>query len=132
MFNNHFFGRGNLVKEVKLEGTGDKQFLRNTIAINEKHGDSESTTFVDFVIFGKGAETFAKYTQKGDGVEIVGKLQNSEYTDKEGNKRTSTSIVVREFNFNNLKKSSSKTSSNSAPTEEQPLNPEMDIDEMFS
>ena len=132
MYANSFFGRGNLVKEVKLEGTGEKQYLRNTIAINEKRGDSESTTFVDFVIFGKGAETFAKYTQKGDGVEIVGKLQNSDYTDKEGNKRTSTSILVREFNFNSLKKSSSKTSSNSTPAEEQPLSPEMDIDEMFS
>lgn len=63
----------------------------------QKH---EDTLFVDFVLFGKQAETFNKHLDKGDPVMIVGKLSLDQWDDKNtGAKRSRHKIKVDRFVF---------------------------------
>jgi len=51
-------------------------------------------TFLDILCFGKEAENLTESVLKGDSVLVVGKLQQNEWTDNEGNKRTNYQIVA--------------------------------------
>ena len=44
-------------------------------------------------------ETITKYFDKGNQILINGKIQTNKYTDKDGNNRTTTDIVVDDFEF---------------------------------
>jgi single-strand DNA-binding protein len=48
-------------------------------------------------VWDKKAEIAQKYLKKGSEVAIEGKLVNNHYTDKEGNKKYTTDIVVSEL-----------------------------------
>ena len=54
----------------------------------------ERTEWHRIVIWGKLAETAAKYLSKGSQVYIEGKLQTREWTDKDGQKKYTTEIVA--------------------------------------
>jgi single-strand DNA-binding protein len=48
-------------------------------------------------LWGKQAETAEKYLKKGSELAIEGKLINKNYTDKDGNKKYVTEIMVLDF-----------------------------------
>ena len=54
----------------------------------------EKTEWHDLVMFGKTAEYVAENAKKGDALDVMGSLQNREWEDKEGNKKTKTSVKV--------------------------------------
>lgn len=57
--------------------------------------DKENTVdWFDCVAWGKAAEFAEKYMEQGRRFAIVGRLQNEDWTDKDGNKRRSTKIIV--------------------------------------
>ena len=72
-----------------------------TLAVERdiKSDGEKQTDFIDCVIFGKSAETFAKYVHKGDMVIVQGRLQTNLYTDKNGVKKKATTITVEGFDF---------------------------------
>ena len=77
-------------------------FARFTIATNEsyksKDGEwQDKTQWHNLTIWGKQAETAAKILTKGQEIIAEGKLVNSQYETKEGEKRYATSIEVNEF-----------------------------------
>ena len=41
----------------------------------------------------------SQHLHKGSKIEVVGKLQTNNYTDKDGNKRTSYDVIVNMFGF---------------------------------
>ena len=49
------------------------------------------------IAFGKDAETLSTYGKKGKEMAISGKLRYDNYTDKEGQKRYRTEIVVQQL-----------------------------------
>jgi single-strand DNA-binding protein len=49
------------------------------------------------VIWDKAAETLAKFTDKGSEIAVEGKITNRSYTDKNGEKKFITEIVVNDF-----------------------------------
>lgn len=55
------------------------------------------TTFIDVVAFGKEAENLVESASKGDTVMVSGKLEQREWTDDDGAKRTSYRIVADEI-----------------------------------
>ncbi len=62
--------------------------------------DKEKTSdFFTIVVFGKQAENCEKYLAKGRLVGIQGRVQNDNYTDKEGVKRYNTQIVANSVEF---------------------------------
>ena len=76
---------------------------KNSLAVrrdfkNKQTGDYD-TDWIPLTAFSKTAETLMQYTSKGSKVLIVGKLQTNNYTDKNGNKRTSYDVIVDRFEF---------------------------------
>lgn len=55
--------------------------------------------FFNIVAFGKAGEFAEKYFRKGQQVVVVGSLKVNNFTDKDGNKRTSTDVIVEEQHF---------------------------------
>lgn len=99
---NHVEYIGRLTKDNELSHSqSGTAYLRNSIAVDRKFKrEGEPTAdFFNFTMFGKGAETFSKYTKKGSKVFIAGRNQTSNYTDKQGNKHDSITLMVEDFEF---------------------------------
>lgn len=96
---------GNITKDLELRFTKDEKCLcQFSIAINSGYGENKRTDFIECVVWNKQAENLVKYCGKGSQIGIEGRLQNSSYEDKEGNKRTKTQILCENITFVNTKK----------------------------
>ena len=86
--------------EISYSTTGNA-FYRNKIAVDRRiKKDGEPTAdFFKFKMFGKAAETFQQWTQKGSKVFLAGRNANEDYTDKDGNKHYDITLFVDEFEF---------------------------------
>lgn len=83
---------GNLVQDARDIKKGDNEFVAIRLANTYK----DSTVYVDALICG-GAAKFAKDAKKGAAVLVSGQLRQREYSDKDGNKRVSYSVVGYDF-----------------------------------
>ena len=92
---------GNLIKENNIKYTSNGvAILSNTIAIkrNYKNANNEyESDFVNIKAFDKKAEYLSKYANKGDKITIKGRIQTSNYEDKEGNKKYITEVIVEDL-----------------------------------
>jgi single-strand DNA-binding protein len=94
---------GNLGQNPEVKETANgKKLAKFSIATNESYRDEngkevKETMWHNLIVWGKQADTVAKYLKKGSEVAIEGKLSNRNYTDKDGIKRYVTEIVVHEF-----------------------------------
>ena len=93
---------GRLTREPEMFGQKSK-VARFCLAVDRSYGEDE-TDFFNCVSFGKQAEFVEKYLKKGIKVLVTGRLQNSSYEDKQGNKVTSTQIITEEVEFCESKK----------------------------
>ena len=94
--NNEVTLQGKLVDEVQLETSKNgKHFARGKLAIEQAHGEEVKTHTYPFTVFGATAEQLADY-KAGAQLEIAGQLNRDDYTNAEGERRTSFSIVGRE------------------------------------
>ena len=107
---------GNATKDMELsyspQGTA---FGKGTIAVqrNFKNQQGEyDTDFINFKTIGKISEVMANYIQKGDKFGITGSLQIN-VSEKDGQKRYYTEVVVNGFDFPNKPKSSNQGQSQS-------------------
>lgn len=94
----------NIELKVTPSGTSVASF---SIAVNRpfKNANGEKECdFINCVAFSKLAETISKYVNKGDLVGVDGRIQTRNYTDKEGNNRYSTEIIVENVEFLQTKK----------------------------
>lgn len=102
---------GNLGAKVELKTLESGKVVgHTTIATNESYKNQNGekvteTTWHKLVIWGKTAEILEKYTDKGSEVGVEGKIANRTYTDKNGEKRYFTEIVVSDFLLMGLPKS---------------------------
>ncbi len=65
---------------------------------NRQEGEA-TADFINCVCFGKRGESIGQYFRKGNRIAVQGRLQVSNYTDQQGNKRYSTDVVVEDFEF---------------------------------
>jgi len=106
---------GNLTKDPDLK-TLDSGFaicsLRIATNTRKKEGDNwvDKPNYFDVTIFGGQGENVAKYLSKGSGVAIDGRLEWSEWEDKDGNKRQSTKIIADNVQFLSSGKSGADSS----------------------
>lgn len=105
---------GNATKDIEVsfspQGTA---FGKGTIAVqrNFKNQQGEyDTDFINFKTIGKISEVMANYIQKGDKFGITGSLQIN-VSEKDGQKRYYTEVVVSGFDFPNKPKSSNNQQS---------------------
>lgn len=102
-------GRPVHTPEVK-EGQSGLKFARLRIACDRDitGQDGEKTDFFDITAFGKTADFVEKFVQKGRLYILIGRLQNRNFTDKDGNKRTAANIVADRFYFADSPRSEEK------------------------
>lgn len=94
----HIIGNLGNDPEVKYLPNGDAVAnfsVATTDSWKDKQGQKqEKTQWHRMVCYRKLAEIVGEYTRKGSSVYVEGKIEYSEYTDKEGIKRYSTQIVA--------------------------------------
>ena len=101
---NKIFIIGNLTADpdysVSASGT---PMCRFTVAVNRRFsGNQQEERTADFfrvTTFRKTAENCSSYLSKGRKVGVVGALQINDYTDKDGNRRTSVDVTADEVEF---------------------------------
>ena len=99
---------GRTTKEIELKTTPSGASVAEfSIAVRRAYknanGENESD-FFNCIAFSKLAETISRYVKKGDQVGIEGRLQTSNYTNKEGKKVYVTNIIVENVEFLQNKK----------------------------
>ena len=90
---------GRLCADIELRQTPNgKNVCAFTLAV-DRRGKDAGADFIDCVAWEKTAEFLSRYFQKGQQMNICGRLQTRSYEDKEGKKRKATEIVVEEVGF---------------------------------
>jgi single-strand DNA-binding protein len=94
------------------------------IAFDVGFGDKKKTVFLDCAIWGKRAETFAKYVFKGHQVGLSGSLDQDEWADKAtGIKKTKVKMQVNDFTLLSNKEAGQKQATTSRPMSRQEERP---------
>ena len=106
---------GRLTADPELKHTQSGMAMtRFTVAVGRsyvKQGEERQADFISCVAWDKRAEMIAKYFSKGNRIGIVGEIRTGSYTDKDGNKRYTTDVVVNGVDFCESKSDSSSTGS---------------------
>ncbi len=94
--------------EVSSSASGTA-FARFSIAVDRrfKREGEPDADFFNCTSFGKQAEFVERYLKKGTKVVVSGRIQNDNYTNKEGQKVYSVRIMVEEIEFAESKNASS-------------------------
>ena len=94
---------GRLGKDPETRYTGGGQAVCNfSLATDESFKDrngerQKRTEWHKIVVWAKQAEIAQQYLKKGSQIYLEGRIQSREWTDKEGQKRTSYEIVATNF-----------------------------------
>ena len=88
---------GRLTKDPEVR----ENVTRFSIAVDRRFKrDGEPTAdFFNCVTFGKTADFVAKYFFKGKRIGLTGRIENGSYTNKDGHKVSTTSIIVESVEF---------------------------------
>ncbi|MBC8569748.1 single-stranded DNA-binding protein [Zongyangia hominis] len=72
-----------------------------TVAVNRPYSKNaeRQTDFIDIVAWRSTAEFVCRYFHKGNAIAIDGRIQVSNYTDKEGNKRRRFEVLADNVSF---------------------------------
>ena len=96
---------GNLTRDPELSYTpSNTAICKFGMATNRKWRDPqgemrEEVCFVDCTAFGRQAETLNQYMRKGRPLLVEGRLQFSQWTNQEGQKRSKLEVVAERFQF---------------------------------
>jgi single-strand DNA-binding protein len=86
---------GNLGRDPEVRYTPDGLAVTNfSVAVTEKIRGEDKTLWFKIVAFGKLGEICGEYLSKGKQVYVDGRLQTSEWEDRDGNKRFTLEIVA--------------------------------------
>lgn len=94
---NNFTFIGRLVRDPEIRTTGnDTLIARYTLAVQR---DKDTADFFNIVAFNKTAEFAEKFLRQGTKVAITGRVQNDNYTDKDGNKHYTCNFIANSHEF---------------------------------
>lgn len=113
----HIMGR--ITRDLELRhtqsGTAVCQLcVAVTRSFKDANGEYQSD-FIDCVAWRNSAEFITKYFSKGAMIALDGELQTRNYTDKDGNKRKATELLVSSAAFTGEKR---EATAKPAPTED--------------
>ena len=108
---NHIVLMGRLTKDPELRATGSGIPVASfRLAVDRDFGSRETgekqADFIDIVAWRQTADFVSKYFTKGRMAVVSGRLQMRDWTDKDGNKRTSYEVVADNVYFGDSKQSS--------------------------
>lgn len=95
---------GNLTRDPEIrysQGENSLAIARFSIAVNRRftrQGDTD-TDFFNCTAFGRQAEFVEKYFKQGSRMLLTGRIQNDNYTNKNGEKVYSVQVIAEEVEF---------------------------------
>ena len=94
---------GNLTRdpEISYAQSSNMAIARFGLAVNrrlQRDGETE-TEFFNCTAFGKSAEFVEKYFHKGSRMLLTGRVQNDNYTNKNGEKVYTVQIIAEDIEF---------------------------------
>jgi single-strand DNA-binding protein len=106
---NHIVLMGRLTRDPELRYTGSNVPVASfRIAVDRDFGRGENgerqTDFIDVVAWRQTGEFVSKYFTKGSMAVVSGRLQMRDWTDRDGNKRTSAEVVADNVYFGDSKR----------------------------
>lgn len=108
---------GRLTRDPELRRLpSGKACVSFSIAVDDDFKDKDGnrgTQFFDCVMFGTNAENLCNLCHKGDLIDVTGRLDNREWTDKNGVKRRTTEIICNTFHL--LRRTEREEGGNYAP-----------------
>ncbi|MBO4324287.1 MAG: single-stranded DNA-binding protein [Lachnospiraceae bacterium] len=108
---------GRLTKDPEVrysQGANATAVCRYSIAVDRrfKREGEPDADFFNCTVFGKGAEFAEKYLKQGTKIVITGRIENDNYTNKDGQKVYGTRILVEEQEFAESKNAAGGNSGN--------------------
>ncbi len=101
---------GNLTRDPEVrESQSGLAIVKAGLAVNDRRKDGqggwkEQAHFFDITLFGKSGEAFARFNKRGACVLIEGRLNFSQWDDREsGQKRSKVDVVVDNWSFTGSK-----------------------------
>jgi single-strand DNA-binding protein len=86
---------GHLGRDPELKFLGDGKAVCNfSVAVSEKRGGNEETTWFNVSAFGKQAESCGQYLAKGRAVIAHGKIRSRKYTAKDGSEKVAWEVLA--------------------------------------
>ena len=74
-------------------------YTQFTLAVDNYKSKEKHTEFLDVVAYGQKATILTTHMSKGRKLFITGKLKNNQYTSADGVKRSTTNVIVDDFEF---------------------------------
>ncbi|MBO6163898.1 MAG: single-stranded DNA-binding protein [Lachnospiraceae bacterium] len=96
---------GRLTREPEIRYSGGDNSLaiaRYSIAVDRRfrrQGDQTDADFFNCTAFGKLAEFVERYLHQGTKIVMTGRIQNDNYTNREGQRVFSVQIIAEEIEF---------------------------------
>ena len=117
---NHITLMGRLVNDPELRRTGTGIAVTTfRIAVDRdfapKDGGERKADFITCVAWRQTGEFISKYFAKGRMIVVDGRLEMRDWTDKEGNKRTTAEVIVDNAYFGDSKRDGDNSGSYTAP-----------------
>lgn len=94
--------QGNVSNEIECKVTQNGTAVCTfNVAVNRyaKEPDAKKVDFFTIVAWQAKADFVSRYFKKGSPILVCGRLENRDWTDKQGNKRISTEIIAEEVTF---------------------------------
>ena len=107
---------GRLVRDPELKTTNSGiAVCKFTVAVNRPYQKDKErqADFINVTAWRGTAEFVSKYFSKGSVIIVEGKLQNNDYTDKDGVKHYSMQVMADNVNFGGSKSEMSQAETNS-------------------
>ena len=105
--------------EVRYSQTDSNMAIaRFSLAVDrryKKQGDTVTADFFNCTAFGKQAEFVEKYLKQGTKIVVTGRIQNDNYTNKDGQKVYSVQVMVEEIEFAESKAAGQSQQNDSMP-----------------
>lgn len=121
---------GRISTDLELRYTGsNKAYCRFNLAVNRMN---EGTDFIPVTVWGKSAENLVQYQSKGSLILVDGSISMNNYTDKDGNNRTSFEVMTSNVQFLNSKRTNDETTTESVKSDPyEDFGNEVEIDDNF-
>ncbi|MBO5891281.1 MAG: single-stranded DNA-binding protein [Oscillospiraceae bacterium] len=117
---NHITIMGRLVRDPELRRTGSGVAVASfCVAVDRdfapKDGGERKADFINCVAWRQTGEFISKYFTKGRMIVVDGRLEMRDWTDRDGNKRTTAEVIVDNAYFGDSKRDGDSSGSYSAP-----------------
>ena len=124
---------GRISTDLELRYTGsNKAYCRFNLAVNRMN---EGTDFIPVTVWGKPAENLVSYQNKGSLILVDGSISMNNYTDKDGNNRTSFEVMTSNVQFLGNKKTKDEMTTSQAESDpykemSEQINEEIDLEDL--